>query len=95
MDKYKLPANHELFQNQSYAELTQEMYEDLYARRLEFEDMLSSGDKDVDRDKVTEQLNALNVALGEEAYVGDTLVDQWEKDLAEGRMPDLNAKVQR
>jgi len=74
------------------AELTQEMYEDLFFRKAELEDILESEAK-VDRENLLEQLNALNKALGNAQVVLDPLVDQWEKDLAAGRMPDLDAKV--
>lgn len=93
MNKYKLPASHELFQSQSFAELTQEMYEDLYYRKSELESALESGEKDIDREGLLTQLNGVNRALGETEESYDPLVDQWERDIAEGRTPDLNADV--
>lgn len=92
--KYKLPPSHELFQNQSLAELTQEMYEDLFFKKAELEDILENDDRE-NRENILEQLNVLNKALGEEYIVSDPLVAQWEKDLEEGRIPDLDAKVPR
>lgn len=91
INKYNLPPNHELFQNQSMAELTQEMYEDLYCKRSELESLLDSNDPDIDRNNILEQLNGVNKALGEQEEVEDPLAAQWEKDLEEGRIPDLNA----
>ena len=93
VDKYNLPPNHELFQNQSLAELTQEMYEDLYYKWEGLRDMLDGDEKGLDRSKLLDQYNALSKALGEDTEVADPLVAQWEKDLEEGRIPDLDAEL--
>lgn len=91
MEKYKLPPSHVLFQNQSIAELNMEMYEDLYVRKADIESDL---DKDVtDKQPLLEQLAALNTALGEEAAVVDPLADKWERELAAGRIPDLDEEM--
>lgn len=72
------------------AELTLEMYEDLYARRAEILDTIEHGSCSTE---TMQALNNLNAVLGEQEYVQDALVDQWERDLAAGRTPDLNAEV--
>jgi hypothetical protein len=88
VDKYKRPPNDELFQTRSWAEWQIEMYEDLYVRRNELKEQMESGE--VDHKKALRVLTAIESLLGESA-TQDTLVDQWEKDLEEGRLPDLEA----
>lgn len=88
-DRYKLPPNHELFLSMSVAEHTQEMYEDLMIQREDVRRSLERGDGD--RKALLEQLTAVERALGDDAQVEDELVDQWERDLEEGRIPDLEA----
>lgn len=44
---------------------------------------------------LTERLAAVRRALGENGISTDPLIDQWEKDLAEGRVPDLDAEMSR
>ncbi len=95
VNKYHLPTSHPLFQNQAMAELTQEMYEDMYLRQEELRDALESSGRGDGGSAILEQLNALNAVLGDPPEGADPLVDQWEADLAAGRTPDLNAKVAR
>ena len=88
--KYKLPPNHPLFLEQSVAELNQEMVEDLLIRKREVEAELENEDTRMsERQELSRQLRALNEALGEPPETGDELIDQWEKDLEEGRVPNL------
>jgi hypothetical protein len=89
--KYKLPANHELFVNQSEAELALEMFEDMLLRKQEILDELETADTK-HSNELYQQLNALNVALGEAEVVQDDLVERWEKELEQGITPDLNAR---
>lgn len=92
VQKYKLPPQHALFQNQSLAELLQEMYEDMYAEKEELEARLAEGGLTGDlRQDALSQLSRLSRALGEEDETRDDLVDEWERALAEGRTPDLDA----
>ena len=72
----------------SLSEHIQEMYEDLLFKREEVERSLEEriGDKEL----LLRQLAALNRALGE-AISEDDLIDEWERELAEGRVPDLDA----
>ena len=66
------------------------MFEDLLVRRDEMNSQIESGDlkaKDVEK-----ALSAINEILGDGPVVIDPLVDQWERDLAEGRIPDLDAE---
>lgn len=88
-NKYNLPPNHELFMGMSFAEHTQEMYEDLLFRREEIQRSLE--DNDGDQKILMKQLALLNKALGD-AESEDDLFDQWERDLEEGRIPDLDAR---
>lgn len=87
-ERYKLPPNHELFTSVSLAEHTQDMYEDLMFRRAEIEQSLESGDGD--QKFLMKQRTSIDRVLGD-AESDDDLFDQWERDLEEGRIPDLNA----
>lgn len=64
------------------------MYEDLFVRRAELKEQMDEGE--VDNKKALRVLSAINAMLGEDDVL-DPVVDQWEKDLAEGRVPDLEA----
>jgi len=90
-ERYNLPPNHELFQSLSIAEHTLDMYEDLYFKKEEVERALT-GRGGGDKQSLMEQLSALNRALGlsAKAESEDELVDQWERDIEEGRVPDLD-----
>lgn len=73
----------------SLAEHTQDMYEDLMYRRDELQSSLEEGSGD---QKVQlRQLSIINKVLGVDAETEDDLFDQWERDVAEGRIPDLDA----
>ena len=89
--KYELPANHKLFTSQSIAALHQEQYEDLYAQRVDI--MADIENRTGDQALLLTQLNSINRALGEETQSQDDLFDQWEKDIEEGRTPDLDAQI--
>ena len=89
--KYNLPANHPLFLSRTPSDLNQEMYEDLLLRRAELRDSLGDTDN-AGKKKILESISAINVLFGEKAEVEDELADQWERDLAEGRDPDLDAR---
>lgn len=89
--KYELPPNHPLFLEQSMANLQQERFEDLYTRRQEIEMEMERGEGD--HEEHLKHLSLIAKALGEAAYVHDPLVDQWERELLEGKIPDLDARV--
>ena len=93
-EKYNLPPNHKLFESQSLAEIELEMYEDLLTRKQSIESELHEDQREMNRaEELITQLNAIKRALGEkDEVVVDPLIDQWEKDLEEGRIPDLEAK---
>lgn len=90
--KYSQPPNHPLFEERSMGSLQQEMFEDLMYRRNELrEEIEEQGDKDGRRLK---QLNEINRALGDDHEVQDDLFDYWDRELAAGRVPDLNMTVE-
>lgn len=92
--KYNLPPNHELFQKQSIAELNLEEFEDAYARREEILEELESPDLEMERrGQLFDVLNKLNKFLDLPEEIQDELIDKWERELAEGKVPDLNEKV--
>jgi hypothetical protein len=85
-----LPTNHPLFLEQTVAELNQEMIEDLLIRKREVVAELESEDTRMqERQVLARQLKSLNEALGDPQEREDDLIDQWEQDLEEGRVPNL------
>lgn len=89
--KYKLPANHELFRNQSIASLNLEMYEDLYLKREEIEDEMETA-SGKEYTALAKRLNEINTALEGETYEDDPLIAKWERELEQGLVPDLTEK---
>jgi hypothetical protein len=87
-----LPPNHTLFLEQSVAELNQEMIEDLLVRKRDLTTALEDEDQSIkEQQELSRQLRAVLTALGDPVETGDELIDQWERDLEEGRVPDLEA----
>lgn len=73
---------------QSMSELTLEMFEDMLIKKQEIMEALENADTK-QTNALYEQLNVINEALGEKAQVQDELIEQWERELAAGIMPDL------
>lgn len=87
-----MPPNHTLFLEQSVAELNQEMIEDLLVRKRDLTTALEDEDQSIkEQQELSRQLRAVLTALGDPVETGDELIDQWERDLEEGRVPDLEA----
>lgn len=77
------------------AELHLEYFEDLVVRRREILDRLDDEDEQIEtkeRDAMYDTVNRINRVLGYEEESQDELIDKWERDLAEGRMPDMDAR---
>lgn len=89
--KYQRPPNDPLLLSRSTASLNQELYEDLFARKVEIEQSIEDGNGDAESNLA--MLNAVNKALGEDVVSADPLWDEWEAALARGEMPDLDKKV--
>lgn len=89
IQKYNRPPTDSLFTLQSEAELMLEMYEDLYAKRDELEARLESGDAD-NQQQCMRRIVDINKVLGEGVVAEDDVIDEWEADIAAGRMPDLD-----
>lgn len=90
-NKYKLPANHLLFRNRSIASLHIEMIKDLLLKKEQVEkDIKTSYGRELS--DLLKQLNEINKALNtdEEIISEDPLIDKWEKELEEGKTPNLN-----
>ncbi len=66
------------------------MYEDLIVRR---DELLSSleGQGTKDRVAIMSQLTQLNRMLEDEEFVEDALIDEWERQIEAGEVPDLEA----
>lgn len=74
------------------AELNQEMIEDLLVRKRDLIAALGDEDQPIkEQQELSRQLRGVLTALGDPVETGDELVDQWERDLEEGRVPDLEA----
>lgn len=69
------------------------MYEDLYERKAELEFALEEAETTRERAPLLKQLESLQKALGEEELVEDELWEQWERELSEGKEPDLDQEV--
>lgn len=66
------------------------MYEDLETKKADVESKLAGGDVGGETQRaLLEQLTSLNKALKVEE-VQDELWDEWEADIAAGRVPDLD-----
>jgi hypothetical protein len=97
VQKYKLPATHELFLGQPLAVLNLEMLEDLWLRERELEQKVedSDGPESVEAERqLAEVHKALGIGLETAKGSGiDPLIDKWESEIAEGKDPDLNEGV--
>ncbi len=74
------------------------MYEDAYEKVRDLETLLEDPDiKQEERRGLSQRLRKLYKMLGEtdedKAIGEDPLIDKWEKELAEGKMPDLDEPV--
>lgn len=99
IQKYKLPSSHALFQGQSIASLNLEMMEDLWMRERELADEIKN-EEGTAQNQAIGQFQEIRKALGiaqefEKPRVtgDDPLIDQWERDIAAGKVPDLDAQV--
>jgi len=93
--KYKLPPNHSLFEGQSTAELTLEYFEDLMVERQGIRARLDDEDRVLKTDEVDAlfaRWNEIQRALDEPEEVQDDLIDEWERELEAGRIPDLDKR---
>lgn len=96
VQKYKLPPNHALFTGQSLSALNLEMMEDLWIREHELKEKIKEEEGSVLNEAI-QQLQDVRKALGIVLDYGtplpsgdDPLVDRWEREIAEGKVPDLN-----
>ena len=87
VDKYKRPTNDPLFTTRSWVEWQLEMFEDMHAERERIVEKLEAGE--IEAKVAMPALDALNKILGDDKVL-DPLADKWERELAEGKMPDLD-----
>lgn len=85
--KYNLPTNHSLFRNRPLIVHYQEMLEDLFSEKAALEKAVERGE--LKYSDAMKRLSVIDKALGEK-QVSDSLIDEWEADIAAGRTPDLN-----
>jgi hypothetical protein len=86
--KYQLPPHHPLFLQRSVAEHLQEIEEDLLLLRDDLESELEESPQS-ERGDINKRLVRVRQALGEKEASTDPLVDKWERELADGKVPDL------
>jgi hypothetical protein len=87
-NKYKLPSSHPSFQNATLPDLMIEFYEDLHEERETLEARRRRSKlEDHERDRLTSIQGILD---GEAIEFGDPLIEKWEREIAEGRIPDLD-----
>lgn len=83
-----------MFVGQTAAELQLEMFEDLLSQREEILEQLDAVTEAQERGNLRERLHGINKVFGYALDQGqDDLIDEWERDLAEGRVPDLTKKT--
>lgn len=91
VQKYKLPASHDAFTSQTLGDLLLEFYEDAW---LELRTIEAHAEKHGNPgQEVMTRWNALRKLLldaEEDMITGDPLVDKWERELREGKTPNLN-----
>lgn len=95
-NKYNRPANDRLFQNRPISVWVREMYEDAYERKFDLETLLEDPEmRQEERRHVSQKLRRIYKALGEEDLTlgEDPLIDKWERELAEGKEPDLDEQL--
>lgn len=64
-----------------------EMMEDLLLRQIELRQRI---EEDGAKEHLFRELNEVNKALGEREETYDPLWEKWERELAEGKIPDLD-----
>lgn len=70
------------------AELLLERYEDLHSERSDLEHKRKSAKlEDWERERLTLVQSILE---GEDVSFGDPLIEKWEREIAEGKIPDLD-----
>lgn len=80
-----------MFSSQSFADLLLERYEDLYVEAADIGAALGSAQNSSEMQPLQDRLQEIARALREplEVDTGDDLLDEWERDIAEGRTPNL------
>lgn len=91
-----MPSTSPLFERQTPADLELEMYVDLLAAREDLLEQLEHVRDPREHAQLHERLAGIARVFGEQADSGsDPLVDEWERDLAEGRVPDLEKGLKK
>lgn len=96
-NKYSRPANDPLFSSRPIHAWISEMYVDVYEQIQTLETLLDDPDlRQEERRSTSTRLRKLYRLVGEsdEKAIGeDPLIDKWEKELLEGKTPDLDEQV--
>lgn len=94
IQKYNRPATDPLFRGQSTEALLLEWYEDLYDELEDLKRQLNSDESRGQVEVLEKRYAKICEILKDEQKFGDPLVDWWEKEVAEGRYPDLEMSVE-
>lgn len=87
VEKYHRPTNDPLFMTRCWVEWQIEMFEDMHTERDRIIERLKDGELEAKTAQAA--LDSLNKILGDDVAF-DPLADKWERELAEGKMPDLD-----
>jgi len=91
--KYNRPSTDPLFTGQTAEELHLEMFDDLLVQREEIMERLGKSMDIRDRENLREKLHEINDVFGYKVDMGeDALIDEWERDLEAGKVPDLSKR---
>ena len=86
--KYGLPSTHPAFLNTNLSEMQLEMLQDLLSRRRELREALD--EKGANVDSIMKQINSINEVFNDKVEYIDPLIDKWDRELAEGKIPNLD-----
>lgn len=96
-NKYNRPHNDPLFSSRPIHAWISEMYVDVYERVQGLETLLEDPDmRQEERRNTSQRLRKLYRLLGEDedkAIGEDPLIDKWEKEMLEGKTPDLDENL--
>lgn len=91
MRKYGLPTSHPAFQNALPADVLLEFFEDAWEEKHALEEAREKRGShfgEYDRRRLSELEKLLGLTNGETSE--DALADKWDREIAEGKIPNLD-----
>ena len=89
-ERYKRPPNDPSLERLTPAELELAMYRDLISRKKELESQLENSAPGVNRTKIVDAIGEIDELMTGVNSAADPLIDKWEREIAEGKIPDLD-----